>query len=152
MKTFQAIILALFLCSVPVHVHANVLVFQGQITQVTGTTSVYKVGDAVMITIHHNPQGAVIRSHVAVNESVINLARSNPGSNVFIDTDPADGFVSWTVFDSGIPTNLHVDVEAQTNGSIPCTSDFFSRGFNFTDGCITVNGEVTAIPISRTGN
>lgn len=150
----KTVILAMALSFMASMVQANVLVFHGKITVVTPNPNpLYKVGDDVMIVVHHSPIGVVTRETIAVNESMINLARTNPGSNVFVDTDTSDGFVGWTVYDSGTLTNLHVDVEAQTeNGVIPCITDFFTRGFNFTEGGTTVQGDVTAVPTERTGN
>src|SRR5256885_848795 len=90
-------------------INANVTYFYGIVTTASNNQLV-KVGDAVFIKINYS-SGQITRATATVNDSVLNLVRTNDGSTLSVDENPADGVVQWHVV-NGLA--LSVDVKTST--------------------------------------
>lgn len=143
-------VLGLFLAQ---EVKANVMYVYGKIDSVSGLNPYLKVGDAVYFKINYAASGgAVSRASVTVNDSVLNFIRTNDTSVVFVDENPADGTVQWTLSTGN--TGNSIDVASNTPGGvIPCIDSFdLGRSFHIdAGGGVSANGTVTAKPLTRTG-
>lgn len=135
-------------------VRGNVLYFYGKVDSVTGSNPFLKVGDSVAFTIYYSATNNVItRVTASVDAGVLPLVRQieTPASHVFIDSDPSDGTVQWSVTDSGV---FNADAASNTPGGvIPCIDSFdLGKTFQIFFNGVVANGTITALPRSRNGN
>lgn len=146
-----AVMIAMALSLMVSGVNANILYVYGKVDTVTGVNPLIKVGDAAYFRIVYSPTFAVSNATVTVNDSMLNLARTNDGSTVFIDENPADGTVQWSLSNSPV---ISIDVASNTPGGvIPCIDNFdLGRTFQIFFNGIIANGTVTSKPVTRTGN
>jgi hypothetical protein len=147
-----AAVLALVLGLMAQGVNANILYFYGKVDSVTPVNPLIKAGDAAYFEVEYSiSTNAVSKANVTVHRSVLNLIRGGSMAHVFIDANPADGAVQWSVFDG---PNFVVDVASNAPGGVmPCIDNFdLGRTFQIFFNGIIANGTITALPRTRTGN